>query len=181
MSESQVSISSFEVTKNPFESDIEEKLNYPGFSPSMFVTQKTPVNNRKYPADVDEFPNQEYSSTYERPEDEKAEQEAIEEYFSQDAIVPSPWTPNRSAKKVTFSPLPPDMQYIPGNDCSLDSTVSQNNSMNARTTDACTQTLWSIPFNAVQLDEILASKGMVGTGLPPILPLASSAKYIFVY
>ncbi|KAK3727494.1 hypothetical protein QZH41_018361, partial [Actinostola sp. cb2023] len=161
---SEVSISSLEMTRNPFDSDIEEKSNYPGFSPSMFVDQRTPVNNRKakefhwsieqisrlYPADVDEFPNQDYSSTCERAEDEKAAQDAIEEYFSQDAIVPSPWSANHSAKKVTFSPHPPDTQYIPNNDCSLDSTYSQHNKV-----DAGTQTLWSIPVQAVQLDEIL--------------------------
>ena len=44
---SEVSISSLEMTRNPFDSDIEEKSNYPGFSPSMFVDQRTPVNNRK--------------------------------------------------------------------------------------------------------------------------------------
>ncbi|XP_031573143.1 protein aurora borealis-like [Actinia tenebrosa] len=170
MSDSQTSLSSMEITRNPFDSDLEGKLNFPGFSPSMFTapkTPETPVNKKKkefrwsieqisrlYPVDMDEYPNQEYSSTYEREEDEKAAQDAIDEYFSQDAIVPSPWTPNRSAKHVTFSPLPPDTQYIAANDCSMESSYSsQSNSVKV---DAGTQTALSFPWN-VDLEEILGS------------------------
>jgi hypothetical protein len=48
MSESQSSILLMEMTKNPFESDIEDRLNFPGFSPSMFTTPRTPVNRKVF-------------------------------------------------------------------------------------------------------------------------------------
>ncbi|EDO37842.1 predicted protein [Nematostella vectensis] len=143
------SFSSLEVTRNPFESDHEDRLHFPGFSPSMFTTPRTPISEKRKPkefrwsidqisvlrpADIDEFPNQETSSTLERLNmfikhnpfqhrgihGEHEVQLAVDEYFSQDAIVPSPWTPNRSVKHVTFSPLPPHTKYIP-NDSSMNS------------------------------------------------------------
>lgn len=49
MSESQDSLSSMEKTRNPFDSDLEGKRNFPGFSPSMFnapKTPETPVNKK---------------------------------------------------------------------------------------------------------------------------------------
>lgn len=51
MSDSQGSVSSMEMTKNPFDSDLECKLNFPGFSPSMFTapkTPETPVNKKVF-------------------------------------------------------------------------------------------------------------------------------------
>ena len=38
-------MSSLDITKNPFEST-EERLNFPGFSPSMFVKQETPASQK---------------------------------------------------------------------------------------------------------------------------------------
>lgn len=45
------------------------------------------------------------------PEDDKEAQEAVDTFFSQCTILPSPWTTGRktTAKRVTFSPLPPTM------------------------------------------------------------------------
>jgi len=48
------------------------------------------------------------------PEDDKEAQEAVDTFFSQCTILPSPWTTGRktTAKRVTFSPLPPTMAFI---------------------------------------------------------------------
>ncbi|CAH3015539.1 unnamed protein product [Porites evermanni] len=80
MVDSMCTLSSLEVTRNPFDSNQEERVNCPGFSPSMFRKQETPASQKKSrsfrwsidqisrlnPADIDEFPCQEYSSTFER-------------------------------------------------------------------------------------------------------------------
>lgn len=39
-------LSSLEVTRNPFDSNQEERLNCPGFSPSMFRKQETPASQK---------------------------------------------------------------------------------------------------------------------------------------
>ena len=42
MVDSMSTWSSFEITRNPFDSSREERTNCPGFSPSMFCNQETP-------------------------------------------------------------------------------------------------------------------------------------------
>ena len=46
MVDSMSTLSSLEVTRNPFDSNLEERLNCPGFSPSMFRKQETPASQK---------------------------------------------------------------------------------------------------------------------------------------
>ncbi|CAB3978747.1 Hypothetical predicted protein, partial [Paramuricea clavata] len=101
------------------------------------------------PADIDEFPNQEYSSTCENPDDEEKVQEAINEYFSHGTILPSPWTPENHVKHVTFSPHPPSTTYISGDEDSITDASHNsppgNTSSRRNSTDACCQTSLTFP------------------------------------
>ena len=46
MVESVSTLSSFDLTRNPFDSSLEERVNCPGFSPSMFSKQETPASQK---------------------------------------------------------------------------------------------------------------------------------------
>ena len=46
MVDSMSTLSSFEITRNPFDSGREERTNCPGFSPSMFCNQETPASQK---------------------------------------------------------------------------------------------------------------------------------------
>lgn len=46
MVDSVSTLSSFELTRNPFDSSLEERVNCPGFSPSMFNKQETPASQK---------------------------------------------------------------------------------------------------------------------------------------
>ncbi|PFX16855.1 Protein aurora borealis [Stylophora pistillata] len=144
MVDSMSSLSCSEITRNPFDSGIENRTNCPDFSPSMFSIQETP-GSQKNPADIEEFPDQEYSTTFEKEEDEIAAQEKIDEYFSQNFIVPSPWTPNHEAKHVKFSPLPPATAYIEAVSSMESSSSSPLPSTSKVKADASCQTKLSLP------------------------------------
>ena len=159
-------ITSLNLTKNPFDSATTDgRIHLPALSasPSIFSQTNTPGSQKKKgfrwsidqmsklnPADIDEFPNQDYSSTCEKPEDEKKVQEAISEYFSHNTILPSPWTPDNHVKHVTFSPHPPSTTYISGDedsmtDASQNSGTGYNTSGQGFFTDACCQTSLTFP------------------------------------
>lgn len=46
MVDSMSTWSSLEITRNPFDSELEERTNCPGFSPSMFCNQETPASQK---------------------------------------------------------------------------------------------------------------------------------------
>ena len=46
MVDSMSTLSSLELTRNPFDSSQEERVNCPGFSPSMFYKQETPASQK---------------------------------------------------------------------------------------------------------------------------------------
>ena len=46
MVDSMSTLSSLELTRNPFDSNREERINCPGFSPSMFCKQETPASQK---------------------------------------------------------------------------------------------------------------------------------------
>ncbi|XP_065072194.1 uncharacterized protein LOC135696654 isoform X1 [Rhopilema esculentum] len=153
-----------EITRNPFDSREFDKENLPAFSPSIFVVsgcRSSEKKNKSFrwsidqiaalkPAEIDECPNQEYSASYEREEDEIAAQNAINEYFS-NVILPSPWTRNskeHAFKRVTFSPHPPT--YFKEAAYESSSSSSANSSQNdgeKKFVDGSCQTTLTIPPN----------------------------------
>lgn len=46
MVDSMSTLSSLELTRNPFDNSQEERINCPGFSPSMFCNQETPASQK---------------------------------------------------------------------------------------------------------------------------------------
>ncbi|XP_033638810.1 protein aurora borealis-like [Asterias rubens] len=114
------SMSSKNTTLNPFEADSVDSLHLTQFSPSVFsksvLTPSSSQSKGKFrwsidhlavlhPADIDEYPVQQ-ESTFDSDTEERAQQ-AIDQFFSQQHIVPSPWSVKKPLKHVTFSPNPP--------------------------------------------------------------------------
>ncbi|XP_022087025.1 protein aurora borealis-like isoform X2 [Acanthaster planci] len=118
--------SSCNSTLNPFEADSLDSLHLTQFSPSVFASKRTatPASSKKsslfrwsidqlailHPADIDEHAVQQ-ESTLDSDMEERAQQ-AIEQFFSQQHVVPSPWSVKRPIKHVTFSPNPPSVSEV---------------------------------------------------------------------
>ncbi|XP_061182933.1 protein aurora borealis-like [Saccostrea echinata] len=113
---------------NPFDAALLEQLDGPVFmSPGVFTVQSTPSTDEKkpfrwsiehiaelHPADIDEMPV--YQQITPDKEVEERAQKAIENYFSNNLIAPSPWNSNSKgtgAKNLVQTPLKtlePDLQ-----------------------------------------------------------------------
>ncbi|XP_065656959.1 uncharacterized protein LOC100200634 [Hydra vulgaris] len=117
-----------ELTRNPFDSNLYERDNFPTLDSSVFQISATPKHDSNgefrwsidqiallKPAEMDLNPNQEYSVVYSTQEDEEQSQRQVDEYFKS-ALLPSPWLDNRASalKRVTFSPDFPSAHYING-------------------------------------------------------------------
>ncbi|KAL6432832.1 hypothetical protein ACFW04_006296 [Cataglyphis niger] len=89
------------ITRNPFEPDLINRLHLPVISPTVFTKVSSPVQEspgfkwnidelaRINPAKIEEFPvHQVYSPD---PELEVKAQAAIDRFFKQNHIIPSPW------------------------------------------------------------------------------------------
>eukprot|EP00111_Clytia_hemisphaerica_P009670 TCONS_00028358-protein len=158
-----------EITRNPFDSNLYEKDNFPVLDASVFTDsrrssehQESPASSFRWsidqmaklqPADLDMFPNQEYSVAYERKEDEERDQQQVDEYFK-NVLLPSPWLDNRAEflKRVTFSPHPPATRYINNNendDSELSSTSDDvaDGVVKGSRRDAGCQTTLTLPFD----------------------------------
>ena len=155
-------ISKLEITRNPFDSNLYEKENFPTFSPSILAKTDTPKSESgdfrwsidqiatMNPTAIEEYPLQEYSVSYEHKEDEIKEQKEIDDYFAS-LTLPSPWlqkAQGSDVKRVTFSPHPPMTRIIQeANDSSLSSSnISEQTGVKGMV-DACCQTTLSIPFS----------------------------------
>lgn len=164
-----------EITRNPFDSQLYDKENFPVLDSSVFINPSTPKRKSAEefrwsidqiallkPAQMDLFPNQEYSVTYERQEDEEKHQQQVDEYF-RNVLLPSPWLDNRAdiLKRVTFSPNPPTTRYITDqaeNSCNTSyishaaSSVSRDRmsistAEDTMLADACCQTVLTFPVD----------------------------------
>lgn len=102
---------------NPFDIGIADRLHLPAFSPSVFSVIETPDKQKEpfwsieqiavlRPADIEETPNQEHAGVGNDAETERRAQDAINRFFSQHEIVPSPWLPTEpiQVRSRSFSP-----------------------------------------------------------------------------
>ncbi|XP_069133731.1 protein aurora borealis-like [Argopecten irradians] len=122
-----------EIIANPFDNGAYDELGGPIFmSPGVFSVQSTPDGEGKKmfswaiehiaelnPADIEENPKQQAAHSIPDKETEARVQQAIEKYFSNNLVAPSPWsdpkapvvktTPN-SDERLPKSCLEPDLQ-----------------------------------------------------------------------
>ncbi|XP_070564901.1 protein aurora borealis-like isoform X2 [Ptychodera flava] len=144
---------------NPFESTTTDTLHLPQFSPSVFSKTTSPSQKKNSespfqwsidniamlkPVDIDESSQQE--SVHPDTDLEEKAQNAIDKFFSQKHVVPSPWSEPVQIKHVTFSPNPPSTRYYDGNS-SMFSPVNASILNKGRTVDASCQTILSLPVN----------------------------------
>lgn len=179
------SIDKLEMTRNPFDSNLYEKENFPVLDSSIF-TESVEVKRKSTgefrwsidqlaklkPTEMDMNPNQEYSISYDKKEDEERDQEQVTEYFK-NVLLPSPWLENRSEmlKRVQFSPHPPTTRYIQeqqerssfdqsGSPAHLSTSVSESVKTEKTETmlaDACCQTMLTFPMN-LDLESLLGKQ-----------------------
>eukprot|EP00794_Sanderia_malayensis_P017025 gene17025-18739_t len=159
-----------EITRNPFDSKDFDKENCPAFSPSIFVKSVREEDSGKKskefrwsidqmavlkPVDIEQYPYQEYSASYEREEDEIAAQKAINEYFS-NVLLPSPWMRNKNQafKRVTFSPHPPT--YFKETPETSKASINSENENSRKMVDGSCQTTLTIPPN-VDIEKLLGN------------------------
>ncbi|KAF4521429.1 hypothetical protein B566_EDAN010586 [Ephemera danica] len=92
------------IPRNPFDADLIPKLHLPICSPSVFTTVVSPTKSldenfdwpiedisRIKPVQIEESPESQFHYT-EDPETESRVQEAIDTFFKEKQIVPSPWS-----------------------------------------------------------------------------------------
>ncbi|XP_033102632.1 protein aurora borealis-like [Anneissia japonica] len=178
-----------DVSINPFEAESTDSLHLSKFSPSIFKIKNTPSSLTKkpskfrwsidqmailHPADIDETPQQD---TQVDQDAEQRIQEAIDKFFSQNKVVPSPWSSGKPVKHVTFSPHPPSTNYYDiksadNSAASLCDTSFANAKPNM--TDASCQTCLTLPldfdlhsllqsfysFQQGNMDEILSTSSL---------------------
>ncbi|XP_067140306.1 protein aurora borealis [Centruroides vittatus] len=148
----------FQISYNPFEVK-PESLQLHSCSPSVFASLKTKKQRKTFrwsieqlatlhPVDIDETSQQESGDLYLDSEMEEKAQKAIETFFSQNNIVPSPW--GALAKHVTFSPNLASTAYYTRFEKSLND--SQGYDSNYKK-DVWTQTMLTLPpnFNLMEL------------------------------
>ncbi|XP_071956823.1 protein aurora borealis-like [Antedon mediterranea] len=152
------SVSCSDVSINPFEAESTDSLHLSKFSPSIFKI-KTPSSTKKSPkfrwsidqlailkpADIDETPQQDTNLDQDT---EQRLQQAIDQFFSQKQVAPSPWSSGKLVKHVTFSPHPPSTNYYESADNSGASscdTSFTNNKPNM--VDASSQTCLTLPLD----------------------------------
>ncbi|ESO82372.1 hypothetical protein LOTGIDRAFT_236988 [Lottia gigantea] len=142
---------------NPFEDGMIDKLNLPAFSPSTFTVLSTPSTDGRAPkpfrwsidqiaalnpADIDEMPHhQERFISPDRELEERA-QKAIDQYFSNHLIVPSPW--NSTSKPFTL-PRTPQMGMMIVDE--LKGSIQKELTKKRRTQDVSCQTVLSLPLD----------------------------------
>lgn len=124
------------VSANPFEVKA-DSLYFPSCSPSVFATfARNKVDNGQfrwsidhvsvlYPADIDETSIQD---VWVDPDQEMKAQKAIDAFFSQSSIVPSPWSSGSKDREVKFR-----------------RTVRGSALLDATSNDVATQTMVTIP------------------------------------
>ncbi|XP_072014545.1 uncharacterized protein [Amphiura filiformis] len=113
---------SMNVTQNPFDTDSLDSLHLPQCSPSVFaIKQKsTPASSVKktpkfrwsidqmailHPVEIEELPYQQEDSKLDADTEEKI-QAAIDKFFSQQQIIPSPWSEPKPFPRIPMSPAP---------------------------------------------------------------------------
>jgi hypothetical protein len=104
---------------NPFDGHLVEELGAPFFSPNVFMHNATPPGQKKAfkwdidqiavlkPVDIEEMPLQEDTLALKTDQEIEARaQRAIDAFFSQQMVVPSPWT-GSDKKKPMCHPMTP--------------------------------------------------------------------------
>ncbi|KAK6190410.1 hypothetical protein SNE40_002289 [Patella caerulea] len=145
---------------NPFD-DGTEKLNLPTFSPSMFTIASTPSTDGRapkpfrwsidqmaalHPADIDEMPH--HQNRYVSPDREMEEraQKAIDDYFANHIIAPSPFNPNPKPFTLPSTPTTQMSCMMAINVEELKGSIQKElTGRKTRTQDASCQTILTLP------------------------------------
>ncbi|XP_041467030.1 uncharacterized protein LOC121417404 [Lytechinus variegatus] len=155
--------SSANLTVNPFDTASLDSMHLPAFSPSVFKSsQDTPCSKKKsgfrwsidqmsllFPADIDELPQQQDASFIPKEKEEQVQQ-AINQFFSQKVVVPSPWSESKPMKQVTFSPKPPTVSILSEHSADNSLCSSTNGSFLGSVSgkvDVSCQTAITLPLN----------------------------------
>lgn len=137
------------ITRNPFEPDLINRLHLPVISPNVFAKVSSPMQEspgfkwsidelaRINPATIEEFPVHQIHSP--DPELEIKAQAAIDRFFKQNHIIPSPWDVRQKENKPSL-----DTPNRPLDD--LNSTKDLSKSRK----DVWSQTVLSLPFDLPQ-------------------------------
>ncbi|KAI4501120.1 hypothetical protein M0802_003923 [Mischocyttarus mexicanus] len=99
------------VSRNPFESDLTNRLHKSVISPSVFKKVNDIQNSPEFswsveelalirPAKIEEFPVEQINNA--DPDVELKAQEAIDKFFMTNEIVPSPWESKRNEHKINI-------------------------------------------------------------------------------
>ncbi|KYN07729.1 PREDICTED: uncharacterized protein LOC108779198 [Cyphomyrmex costatus] len=146
------------ITKNPFEPDLINRLHMSAISPTLFTKVPSPMQQSSEftwsidelahikPVKIEESPMQQMYSP--EPELERRAQAAIDRFFKQNQIIPSPWGIKRKDNKPPFLSLDTPNKSL--------SHLNSIQEVSKSTKDAWSQTILSLPLELPQnVEEML--------------------------
>ncbi|KAL3842629.1 hypothetical protein ACJMK2_020621 [Sinanodonta woodiana] len=147
--------------QNPFEPFMMERLHMPTFmSPGVFSATSNPASEEKkqfrwsiehlavlHPADIDEMPHQQDAHHLNDKDLEERAQRAIDQFFANHMIAPSPWSDDKKKVPKTAVLLPGTEGKSPSTLAHLEGSVQKQLPKNTGTQEVECQTLLSLPVN----------------------------------
>ncbi|KAK3600785.1 hypothetical protein CHS0354_009216 [Potamilus streckersoni] len=147
--------------QNPFDSCMIERLHMPTFmSPGVFSVTSNPDSEEKKPfrwsiehlavlnpADIEEMPHQQDAYLMHDKDVEEKVQRAIDQFFANHMIAPSPWSDDKKKAPKTTVLQPGSEGQSPSNLAHLEGSIQKQLPQITGTQEVACQTLLSLPVN----------------------------------
>ncbi|KAH3830388.1 uncharacterized protein LOC127877570 [Dreissena polymorpha] len=186
------------VILNPFEAGLDD-LHLPAYmSPGFFTVTSTPASEERRqfrwsiehlaelnPADIDPMPMHQAPAVLPDRETEERAQRAIEQFFANNLIVPSPWSDPQKPRKKNILPSTPGPQGSHHSEAlmqELQGSIQKALPASQGKVDASCQTMLSLPVN-FDLNAVLGAyvTGDTDEGTQEMLSTSSLRRKLFFH